>query len=109
MIPAAAVEAAALAAFSATNHLQWDDIHETDRRLNRLVARAALEAAAPHMERTSAAEMASIIREHWAAEVPHPMYPTYVQCMKHGCDWDGRFLGDISEHVAELIALRLTP
>lgn len=99
-IPTEAIEAAA----KDLDQMRTNPATLIDYLSSEKVARLALEAAAPLMRSASAAAMATIIREHWPAEVPHPMYPTYVQCMKHGCEWDGRFLGDISEHVAELIA-----
>jgi hypothetical protein len=48
-------------------------------------------------------QIAEIILNHWALEIPISQYPTYVKCMADGCGWEGRFPGDISEHCADLI------
>lgn len=48
--------------------------------------------------------MADIVREHWVQSWEHPTYASAVRCMKEGCTWEGRFPGDISEHVAEELA-----
>jgi len=48
-------------------------------------------------------QIASILLNHWACEIPVTQFPTYVKCMADGCDWEGRFPGDVSEHNADLI------
>jgi hypothetical protein len=48
--------------------------------------------------------MAEIVREHWVEHWEHPTYATAVRCMKPGCAWEGRFPGDIAEHVAAELA-----
>lgn len=48
--------------------------------------------------------IATIIREHWVEGWDDPRYPCSVRCMKDGCEWEGRFPGDIADHCADLIA-----
>ena len=50
-------------------------------------------------------DMSNIIREHWVESWEHPNYPTAVRCMAEGCEWEGRFPGDISEHVADILSV----
>jgi hypothetical protein len=47
--------------------------------------------------------MTQIVREHWVENWEHPTYPTAVRCMAEGCQWEGRFPGDIAGHVADVL------
>ena len=48
-------------------------------------------------------DVAAIVREHWAMEGPSLKYLSVVKCMADGCEWIGRFPGDIADHVADLL------
>lgn len=55
------------------------------------------------MKQPTREEMSAIIRQHWVEKWEHPTYASAVRCMKEGCDWEGQFPGDISDHVADLL------
>lgn len=47
--------------------------------------------------------MVAIVAEHWVEKWNDKVHPSAVRCMKPGCDWQGRFPGQIAEHNADLI------
>lgn len=94
-------EAFALFRAGCSQSTTWEEL--TDRQKNhwRAVAANAREIHAP--ARPARDEIAAIVLEHWPKEYNDPRYPTSVHCGAQGCVWLGRFPGDISEHVADLI------
>lgn len=66
------------------------------------VAGLMLEAAAPFL-RPTRADIAKLVLEHWPQEYIDPRYPAAFRCAAAGCEWHGRFAGDIAEHVADLL------
>ena len=69
MIPEAAVEAAARGIFAIRDDAydmdDWEDLDSTDRELYECQARAAIEAAAPHMLREAEARTQAAIDDSW--------------------------------------------
>lgn len=98
-----ALDAEALMLFQAgtTQVAYWDEF--TDRQMDhwRAVAMKAREIHAPLPTRH---EIAEIVLHHWARDWKDPRYPTAVRCGAEGCDWQGRFACEISEHVADIIS-----
>ena len=44
-----------------------------------------------------------IILEHWVEKWDDRKHPSVVKCCYPGCEWRGRFPGDIAEHNTDLI------
>lgn len=79
----------------------WEDFTERQKNHWRAVAANAREIHAT--PRPSRKEIAALVLEHWPRDWNDPRYPSAVRCGAEGCNWEGRFPGDIAEHVADLI------
>lgn len=80
---------------------KWEDF--TERQKDHWRAVAANARWIHTQPRPTRKEIAAIVLEHWPKDGEDPRYPTSVRCGADGCNWTGRFPGEISEHVADLI------
>lgn len=52
-----------------------------------------------------ASTIEEIVGKHWPVDLPNSPYVSEVGC--YGCEWSGRFPGEINAHITEVLTIAI--